>query len=454
MARRSRWQIYARSGRRRKYRGKIRRNLRTTYGRTRKPRAPRRRSRVPAIRRMKRNGNRARFSNRGTLALQSRLQGGGSLPMETHARFYWKGSGTIDFRGAPDGSSQQDQDDQNRDQALSLVNVHLPILNSTNTGTGFDLTNFVGDFSYKDIWKLLYSECLVLGSRMRYVIRRPLYPQNLSLIEPRSRVTTQHNRSVPSNASAGFWYMRYYYFRADHNDGTGSHYDQVGYPTSDDDSTLWANMRDFMADASVTWQRDKLPKMTKLSNTVYSNPNAPNHQTSDENANPIYDTSGDATRTTQRMYSESNRPSNINPPISQTYELEFSNRPIYFTAKYSLRKHRRSRDVNRTGFWQDLSDTSSGHVPVHDDFRVKFGYIAFNSNGTTAFTVPLDRHSQRHIEAEIQYFVRLRTPRVTPWNPITEIELSAARAVPEEDVEEELDNLEEEDEEEDVLPAL
>lgn len=45
----------------------------------------------------KRSFKRIRKYNNAKLSLQSRLQSGSSLPYQTAARFYWKGSGTINF---------------------------------------------------------------------------------------------------------------------------------------------------------------------------------------------------------------------------------------------------------------------------------------------------------------------------------------------------------------------
>lgn len=132
------------------------------------------RIRVGKYRRFKR----ARFANKGKLALQARLQGGGSLPKQTYARFLWKGSAVVDMRGGVTGTYEPETD-----LVFSMVNIHRPTYNSF-ASQQHALRNLQGEFSYKHIWANLYRECMVLGSKMRLQIRKPLYPSGLAKIWP------------------------------------------------------------------------------------------------------------------------------------------------------------------------------------------------------------------------------------------------------------------------------
>ncbi|MEM2002795.1 MAG: hypothetical protein QXT77_09140, partial [Candidatus Methanomethylicaceae archaeon] len=112
----------------------------------------------------------------------------------------------------------------------------------------------------------MYSEALVTGSIMKIIIRRPVYPEQLVPIVTSG---TDQGRYIPTTPSQGFWYIRYCYNRATDQSPPPPH-TSVGHPvvnsngTSARDVSIWASMRDFMVDPTVTWVRDRPPKVTSL----------------------------------------------------------------------------------------------------------------------------------------------------------------------------------------------
>lgn len=271
---------------------------------------------------------------------------------------------------------------------------------------------------------------------------------------------------VPSNAMYGFWYCRYRYNRS--TDGVTVPSDVVGHPITANDATLWQNMRDFMADASVTWKRDKLPRVTNMSVSV------PNYipATNDEVMSPEYYKSnvnggviqpevtaslgpmaplfryangegvdpypsGPLKRLNSQALFDTRLTDKINTagapiegpasaygwPTTTTYEVSYSNMPVRWTVKYSARKHLMDTNLYRNGIWQPLTPPANiERLPGDKAFYVKFGYVAFDATGKLCFTVPIDRIALRQVEAEIQYFITLRDPLVEPWRKPTNVE--------------------------------
>lgn len=348
----------------------------------RRIKARRARKAAPPIRtQIYRSFKRIRPYNKGRLSLQARMQSGASLPLQTFARFYWRGSRTIDFLNSPTADNPQ-----NTDLVFCLNNLHRPTYNYT---TG----NLAGTFSYEHVWRLLYTEALVLGSRLSLTIRKPMYPGTLASVRTLTNPSTAESRvlAVPANAMYGYWYMRVNYVRA--ADQVSTPGDFVGHDVVQNDALLWANMRDFQQDASVSWKRDKLPRVTKLGNMF------PAASLNPTNYSPV------------TLYS-----GNVQP--QQYYEVEYKNMPIRWSAKYSAKKHHMETNILRNGLWQSLDRPATpALLPPDRAFYVKFGYVAFDSTGLLCYTMPIDRINHRQIEAEIQYFCALREPRVSPWQP-------------------------------------
>lgn len=347
----------------------------------------------------RKNFKKARFTNKGKLSLQARLQSGGSLPMQTFARFYWRGSGTIAY-----------SNESQLDQVFTLNDLNKQANSAFLDNSDI---NFKGAFSYRPLWSTLYKEALILGSKAKFRISKPAYPSGIAGSSTVVGVPDQDGtirylgqNALPPDMVYGFWYLRYYYFRSK-DDPAGGGADlvarQVGHDVATPDYQLWGNMRDFMADSSVTWIRDKLPKVTKMG---YQFSNAMGGALNVDQNGPLFYGANSATP-------ENRRPQGI------YYELEFSNRPINFYPKYSAKKHLAQTNILRNGKWQDMSlaQTIAGQYGPEHEFRVKLGYVGFDATGTQVINIPIDRIYKRQVEVEIQYFVALRHPKVEPWGP-------------------------------------
>lgn len=351
---------------------------------------------VPRIRNpYGRRFKRIRKYNKAKLSLQSRLQSGQSLPYQTAARFYWKGSGTINFTSTVDnGNNPGSVALGNMDQVFWLNDVNYQ-MDPLNMGVRYN--NFKGDFSYKPVWSAFYAESLVMGSKIKLRISRPVYPSfTAKMYFPNDGNTVppvgiRDDMRVPSNAMHGFWYIRVRYQRAT-DETLPRPSDFVGHATNVSDNTLWSNMRDFQSDASVSWKRDRLPRATKMgflkgASNITTNGN-------------LFSGNTDATATFQPYY-----------------EVSLSNAPVTWTFSYSLRKHLMDKNAIRNATWSGLRTDGGTPAPVPEKqlFLLKMGYIAFDATGTTCFCTPIDRIADRTVEAEIQYYVLLREPRITPF---------------------------------------
>lgn len=259
----------------------------------------------------------------------------------------------------------------------------------------------------------------------------------------------------------GFWYCRYRYIRS--SDGVFLDSDIIGHKVDTNDFLLWENMRDFMADATVTWKRDKLPRVTKMAYSVNNNPGdlGPEHFDEAEgdqqmvtlqnnageitqfprSATTIHDArltrteglfASDAARSYERMTTGQQTKQVHAAPMTTTYEVSYSNMPVTWNIKYSARKHLMDTNLYRNGIWQSMTPDSifgPERLPEEKDFLVKFGYVAFDASGTLCFTTPIDRIHLRSVEAEIQYFVTLRDPIVDPWTKPVNIDYPEPPAV-------------------------
>lgn len=322
---------------------------------------------------------RARAFNKAPLKLQSRIQSGSSLPMQTVGRMYFKGSGTVNFFDQNPGTNAFSPSDQ----IFTLNNVR-----SVTTTTIANMQNFRGSFSYRKLWQMMYQEALVLGSSAKFRINKPLYPSQVIAVRPTDDGGVAAGE-LPADATYGFWYIRYHYARA----GADGANVPVGAPLRQHDLGLWANMRDFQQDASVTYVRDKLPKTTRICQQF-------NHIPHDGLVRDLW----------------GGEPAALRGPI--TYEMEFSNKPITFNVKYSAKKHFQDQNVLRNGSWSNISPTGPADPGIANSFQVKIGYIAFDSVGRPAYCVPVDGQFRRFVELEIEYCCALRTPLSRPWDPL------------------------------------
>lgn len=87
-------------------------------------------------------------------------------------------------------SNTMNQGNVSTDLVFCLNHLHLPtyltpgeIAANQVTGERY-LGNLQGDFSYKHIWATLYREAMILGSKLKLTIRKPLYPSELAKVYP------------------------------------------------------------------------------------------------------------------------------------------------------------------------------------------------------------------------------------------------------------------------------
>lgn len=337
-----------------------------------------------AVRRIKK----ARTFNRGKLSLQRSLMTGGSLPYETTTRVFWRGSGVVNLTNAA-GS------DPGADQTFVLSSIRGPV--ATNVAPAVSGSTVPmgmrGTIAYADQWNNFYDECNITGSKIKIVIRNPMYPSTLSGIQESGNPGNGANMHVDS--MYGFWYLRYYYCRYNVNADQVANTDYVGQPITAAENTLWRNMRDFMADPTVTWVRDKIPKATKLH---FSR----NYLSAGSTLFPM------STEQEPRV----------------TYEMEYSTRPVKLIAAFSRKRHFQS--TPKEGGWEPTANAETTMFPytyqpvgTNPVLYVRYGYIAFNNQGNLTTHTPADLINNKQIEVTWMARLRLRTPKVNPWAQVS-----------------------------------
>lgn len=370
-------------------------------------RRPRRLSvKAPPVRKVYKDRKKMRRYNKGSMALQSRMQSGSSLPEETRCRFVWRGSCVINVTGRRDQNQTVPNSNGQRDQCFVMNDIWYPygsrelFLAETN----YRFHNMSEPIAYQSVWAKLYKECLVTGSKLTLRISRPAYPQYIAHLKPSHGnewegtgpgapgTIGSGTMMVPTEAMYGFWYLRVHYTR----NGGGYSPETVGHDPLV--SQPWGNMREFMQDASVSYKRDKLPKYTKMGYLgEQSDTTLPYGATLTQSAVPLF-ASGGAGR-------------------QPYYEIQLSNMPVKWTHTYSARKHLGISDLRMNLTWQALQyETYPPQTPSGQRYTVKFGYVAFDDTGTVCYACPIDRIPQRQVEAEIQYHCLLRKPTVRPWD--------------------------------------
>lgn len=384
----------------------------------------RRQRRKPSILSSRRKKKNVRHYNRGKLRIQRAMQYGGSLPKETSARIFWRGSGVINMcnhvpQGVPLSSFGPN------DQQFCMDELNGPYC--TPNASMVTPTGLRGTASYATQWAAIYQQAVVTGSKLRITIRNPLYPSQIStVISTEDR--TAETGAVPPNLMYGFYYLRYHYARWNPQNATGFT-TVIGQPTWSVPN--WKNMRDFMIDPTVQWVRDRLPRATKLS---YSN--------------AIEDDTSD----TKNLFPNSG----VNARVQ--YEVEYSNRPITLTASFSRRKHfGQGPDDYPWKASSRLLPAQAPPVPQADPpttssphMYVTIGYVGFTADGSVCVNSPADRIPNKQIEAVWVARIRLRNPQweafsstaragtVVPTGidiPIDELELEHEANIPDFDVE-------------------
>lgn len=319
--------------------------------------------------------------NSGKLSLQQRLQNGGALPNTTFARMFWRGSCGTDFACRnpllATGDSQ-------------IVNNRTLCLNDISVSPVYTyIPNMQHSVTYSPLWRTLYEKYMVLGAKCKIKINTQYYPAGLADMAIADTVNFTERYNVPPDAQVGYWYVRAYYNRATIPGGDPT---PVGQPivrgsSADDPKTedFWPNLREFLSDPTVTFKKDTTNIRTKL------------HIHSDAN---VYNTLDDPTSNKQK----------IAPSTGTSYEIETATKPVYLTCNFSAKKHFQDKNPLRNRPFNEWDTTLN---PIHR-FQIRYGYIGFNSTGTVAYHIPIDRNPSRMVELEIQYFVALRDPKITP----------------------------------------
>ncbi|MEM4380401.1 MAG: hypothetical protein QXL01_06965 [Thermoplasmatales archaeon] len=364
--------------------------------------------------------------NRGYLNLQRRLQSGSSLPHTTFARFYFRCSQTFSFDVA---GREYTGTSPNTDPILRTIVLNdvggSPIGGNQKGNLPTDPA-MDGQIMYKDLWASLYEQFQILGAKLRLRIKPAVYPATLAGVLSSSNATTADH--VPVNAQPGYYYIRVSYVR-DSPPGYTSNSEQVGHPIRNYvpgnvvdlfQENYWPHERDFLADPTVIWKRDKSSLRSKI------------HLHADN----------------QIQTNSTSNYSNF-PTTSTSYELECNNKPITLTCKFSAKKHFQTLNILRNGKWCAFNT----NLNQADRFYVRFGYIGFYNGGKTAYHIPIDRSPIKVVDVDISYFAALRGPKVYP-TMYNDPEALNALKVPEEIIDIDEDGSDFTDEEEDYEKEL
>jgi len=311
--------------------------------------------------------------NKGKLSLQTRLQAGQSLPNTTFAKLFWRGSMVMSMISKNPGAP-------NNNSYTGPTHGRTLCLNDISQSPSFN-SNIDQEVTYAPMWQSLYEKFLVLGSKCKIKINPAFYP---STIQSSTNDIATYDSRVPVNAQPGYWYVRCYYERGSEDQGTGS--EIVGHPILYNDindpmsENWWPSLREFLSDPTVTFKKDPTQLRTKL------------HLHS---AGNLYDGTTTAQSTVTDRFS---------------YEIETNTKPVTLSVNFSCKKHFEDKNPLRnrpfTTWDQQLAD------PYR--FKVRFGYIGFDSTGKIAYHVPIDRNQNRFVELEVEYFVAFRDPKITP----------------------------------------
>lgn len=356
---------------------------------------------VPSIPRRNvytRNRKGIRRGNTGILALQKRIQSGHTLPTQTFARMYFRGSGRVII----DNTNVQEG--------------RIVVLNRIDRGPvrGSSVTNqtttpsLYGHIMYKELWEMLYEDYLVLGATARIKINPIAYPSTLAARETNGVSDT----GMPDGIQPGYWYARVNYVR---NNG-----EEVGHriplgPTQDE--RLWAHERDFLADPTVIWVRDRSRVKSKIIRTNV-NQGISGVDVDVSGAGIVAD-----------------------GEFRVSHETEMSTRPIYLRVNFSAKKHYDVKDILNEGPWFTMGSGPTGQT---GEFKVRIGYIGFTGTGQTSYHVPLDRVREKELSVDVKYFVALRGPKINP-NMYTDMEELAKIEARRKGIVEEEDDSEDED---------
>lgn len=316
-----------------------------------------------------------RRHNTGPLQLQQRIQSGDSLPQMTFARLQWRGSCGLPFAVGYDPSP-----------SATSINTRSFILNELNEngpclGT---VANFTHGPTYLPLWRSLYKEYLVLGSKFTVKINPLIQSKSIAA---KGTSSTTINNIVPDGAQPGYWYARVTYVR---NPG-GADPKRIGSPIEPGSGSLndlktenlWSSLRDFLTDPTVTYKKDRTVVRNKL------------HQHH----------AGD-------LSTQTNGVLNTKSTTSFTTEIESSNKPVTLTLKFSAKKDFKDKNILRNFPFMEWDESLANNYR----YSIRFGYIGFDTTGLIKYHIPVDRQVEKFCEIDISYFVALRDPMINPNN--------------------------------------
>jgi len=135
-------------------------------------------------------------------------------------------------------------------------------------------------------WARLYKSYLCLSSTFTFKITPPVFPAQVLIpnkipgeagTNPGREFPDQYwnenlgERTLP-NASCGYFYIRHCYYVQ----RKGSSYpERVGHPMVGnglDEAKIWPDLRTFLNDKSVSWQKDELPRVSVTGFTIPAKP--------------------------------------------------------------------------------------------------------------------------------------------------------------------------------------
>lgn len=409
---------------------------------------------------------RIRSGNSGNLSLQVRLQSGLALPEQTFANFYWRGVGAMCFGTAPSNTStgtmvevlqNQEQDlpptaalTANRfiaDQVILMNDLYnrFPYQESSTSATGESA--LLSHIPYLDAWNSLYEQYQIFRSTCKLTITPPANPYIFAGLsgdannitgrtDPTDATAYDEQRvwgsvTAARNAHCGYWYVRVRYVRQNvavkvdptthalvsesafvgHPVHPLDNRQSGGYYSATDDH--WGSLRDFLSDATVSWQKDRMPKTTRVvTNVSYPTTTGIVHDSAISTSGIHTNNDGYQTEATSEYRPIIAAPQSI---TSMSFEQDYSTRPVNFNVTFSAKQHFALSNPMRDGRWFDFSKRMDD--TDHDDWSFRFlvGYISFDASGRVAHHIPLDRLQWRNITCEMKYFVGLRKPKVFPF---------------------------------------
>lgn len=315
--------------------------------------------------------------NRAPFRIGSFLSSGGQLPKQTFVRMRYRAASNANFIG--DNTSRQ-----GRIFEPNSVPFHTPV---TDGIVGYE------NWQYLPVYRMFYDQYMILGCKMRISISRTM---NANTMGTMSQVMTGQGGQpfgVPVN-STGYWYIRYVYEKNG---------EQVGSTLNADGSTVetlvWPTLRDFLTDPTVGYVKDVETARAKVG---YLWP-AARAEPPPTSATPGVRTFTPAVPADQ-------------PGPQLYYETETTNKKVYFTVRFSAKKHFGDKNILTNGPWRDWTegDLSSKHV-----FRVLVGYIAFSGKNNPVGEVPIDRHYHRRLMVDSTVYAALQKPLITPSSDVS-----------------------------------